>query len=198
MLDAGGNVVCISALEYLKIKTPVGTTTENALSGTITINIPGAKVDQLTIYKKYATIYPNVKIKYGNNMGEVIEAPEINFYRKALIIKTNGDFEIGNINIENLEPYYSVLVDGNTTLQTIVNNPNFTLPKQSDTLDKTYQFTGQWMDFATADKIIYYQEVGYEQNADRTNPFETFLSSVDEKIFKRLGVNLTCEPKFKG
>jgi hypothetical protein len=45
MLDADGNVVCISALEYLKIKTPIGTTTENALSGTITINIPGAKVD---------------------------------------------------------------------------------------------------------------------------------------------------------
>ena len=24
------------------------------------------------------------------------------------------------------------------------------------------------------------------------------LSSVDEKIFKRLGVNLTCEPRYKG
>ena len=24
------------------------------------------------------------------------------------------------------------------------------------------------------------------------------LSAVDEKVFKRLGVNLTCEPKFKG
>ena len=24
------------------------------------------------------------------------------------------------------------------------------------------------------------------------------LSQVDEKVFKRLGVNLTCEPRFKG
>ena len=24
------------------------------------------------------------------------------------------------------------------------------------------------------------------------------LSSVDERTFKRLGVNLTCEPRFKG
>ena len=24
------------------------------------------------------------------------------------------------------------------------------------------------------------------------------LSAVDEKIFKRLGVNLTCEPRYKG
>lgn len=179
MLDANGNVVCISALEYLKIKTPIGTTTENALSGTITINIPGAKVDQLTIYEKYTTIYPNVKIKYGNNMEEVVKAPEINFYRNPLIISINDELNDENIDIDALEPYYSVLVDGNTTLQTIVNNSNFSLPTISSTTTKTYEFTGQWMDYANNNKTIYYQDVNYSGDVDDSNPFVTFIPKSD-------------------
>ena len=179
MLDANGNVICISALEYLKIKTPIGTTTENALSGTITINIPSAKVDQLTIYEKYIAIYPNIKIKYGNNMGEIVEAPEINFYRNPLIIRTNDELDDENIDIDALEPYYSVLVDGNTTLQTIVNNSNFSLPTISSTTTKAYEFTGQWMDYANNNKTIYYQDVNYSGNVDDSNPFTTFIPKSD-------------------
>ena len=185
-VDDNGYIISIKALDKLLTLDYINGDASikshaDALTGTLTLNISGAKANELAIYEKYINSYPSLKIKYGNNMGEVAKAPAINFYRKALIIKINGSLEIGNIDIDALEPYYTVLVDGKTTtLQAIVENPNFTLPKQSDTLDKTYEFTGQWMDFSDNNQTIYYQEVGYtDDDADKSKPFTTFIPQND-------------------
>lgn len=173
-LDANKNLVAIPALDYLYALQPIadaGVTPADALKGTITINISGAAADELAIYKKYSVMYPNIKFVYGENMN-VDAAAFVNFYRKTLIYKINGELAMEEIDIDTLTPYYSVPADGKT-LNDIVSATEFTLPMMSETILLTYQFTGQWMDFADASHKIYYQEVGFE---DQTVPTDGVIS----------------------
>ena len=79
----GGNIVAIPILEYLKDKTPSNNNyvvkREEALQGTINININGAKANEFDIYQKYHNLYPNVHIVYGSGV-TVEKAYTIKFY----------------------------------------------------------------------------------------------------------------------
>ena len=44
-------------------------------------------------------------------------------------------------------------------------------------------------------ETVYYRPLS-DTEIEETEKARLILSSVDEKVFKRLGVNLTCEPKF--
>lgn len=158
-LDENNNIINIAPLDLLKHISPIaGVSKENALKGTITINIPNSKVDELMIYNKYKDIYPNVKILYGNNVS-VDEAPEINFYRYGLVRVGGIEPSYDNIDISMLEPYYSVFTDGNTYLSDITyNTDKFINPTMSSTNEKEYAFTGEWVDFNDDNRTKYYQD----------------------------------------
>jgi hypothetical protein len=105
MLDKDNNLICIPALEYLKEKSLINSVnTAEALTGNITIDIPGAKVSEYDIYNKYRGIYPDLKIKYGNNV-IVKDAYRIDFYNLP-------KSEIGS----EVAPFYSVLSNGEQDL----------------------------------------------------------------------------------
>ena len=154
MLDSDKKVTCIPMLEYLQTRTFMsGTKHGEALTGTITINIPGASVDDLEIYRKYIDIFPDVKIKYGSDM-EVDEAFRINFYRIDTVSAEN--LEVSDI--EKIEPYFATLTQGAETLAELIDNKDFRVPTKASTNYFNYNFTGRWHDWNDENKTIYYQD----------------------------------------
>lgn len=134
-------ITSIPMLDYLMVKRP---TTQNGnpanhLSGTITIYSKngGISVEEIDIYKKYNTIYPNITIKYGEGIN-VAEAYVLNFYNLETIT-------------EETSPYFTVkgtarnsikeLIDGSYT-PTALAEPIATISKP----DTAYVFSGMWYD----------------------------------------------------
>ena len=100
-LIANGEIIEIPPLEFLKRKNTIDNIgSAAALTGTITINV-SATANEYDIFQKYATIYPGVKIQYGEKVN-LTEAYSIEFY-------TAEEYSIG------LTPYASYLTNGNKT-----------------------------------------------------------------------------------
>lgn len=153
-LLSGNKVQCIPVLEYLQTKTFMeGTKHADALSGTITINIEGASVDELEIYQKYIDVYPNVEIKYGSKMN-VEGATKVNFYR----IDVDS---LGNGSLDGIEPYFSALTANQLyTLSDLIDTDAFTEPVKTSTTTQDFTFTGMWYDW-NDNKKVYCQDKYY-------------------------------------
>lgn len=155
MLD-GNKLVCIPTLEWLQTKAVMkGTKHAEALSGTININLPkngdkGIEVVELDIYERYADIFPNITITYGENM-DVEGASRIEFYR----IDTET---MSQMNIADAQPYFfSLTAEGANSLKSLVNVKAFVNPVKNATVGLIYTFTGRWKEWGTNN--FYYQDV---------------------------------------
>lgn len=161
ILNANNEVVAIPILDYLYTQSPLKVVNKaDAITGTITINIAGATANEIAVYQKYNAMFPNITIKYGDDMGDVAKAPKINFYRAGLVRKYGIEPTYEDFDIASLEPYYTVLTDGSTTLADVTyNTGNFTNPVMSSTNEKTYNLSGEWVDFnADGGYTKYYQD----------------------------------------
>ena len=149
-----GKVIAIKALENLNDENTdpkVGTTTATALSGTLTIDVP-CTIDEYVIYKKYAKLYPNLIINYGNHVGAGRD-PAV----ELVFLKAQG----------MPEQHYRVLGSGDVTgdnalsIATLIsaNGPTgiaMTTPYKEPGIEYTYTYTGYWIDVASGRK--YYSE----------------------------------------
>jgi hypothetical protein len=177
MLDENNNIVCIPTLEYLlalntKRDDP---THQESLSGKITIAIDGVKVDELAIYEKYVNVYPNLILEYDKNKVDVDEANRINFYPGA----TDKDYVENIGGIEGLVPgHFKLTARKAHTLTELIGDYK---PVKVQTIANTFEFTGQWMDWADSKKTIYYQAVeGYPVPADKEEfSFDIFKPSAN-------------------
>ena len=150
MVDSSGKIVCIPALEYLTTRSVIDSTRHaEALTGTITIDIPGTSANELELYQKYVDIYPDITIKYGSNVN-VEGAFRINFFYTEYV---------STIDPNKLTPYFSVLTaNQEKTLAELVNTNAFAPPAKTPTNYIEYSFTGRWID-ATTNKV-YFQDNG--------------------------------------
>ena len=161
-----GEVVCIPVLEYLMTKSYADSfTPAEALTGKLTLSIPGVKVNELAIYKKYVDVYPDLEIAYENM--DVEGAQRVNFYYA----------DIGSIKeeegIEKLIPYFTKMTaNDEASLNDLITGSGFNPPNKSPTSDKVYVFTGEWTDWNT--KTVYYQDGYFDEN---TAPDPTKLFS---------------------
>ena len=162
-LDGQGRqkIVCIPALEKLKYATPIGTSKADSLAGTITIDIPGAIVDEYAIYSRYVDEFPNLIINYGENIGGITSAYTINFYSQS-------EDEYGS----DLIPYQSFKHNGTLTWNDII--VKFTPPEKKSTDMHDFVFTGVWKEPGT--------ETSYDMNdpevLNATLPNQTVLNLV--------------------
>ena len=181
MLAADGKtIVAIPVLDYLMTKKIMkdGATRAESLTGTITVNVPNTEVNELIIYEKYITTFPNVTIVYGENV-TVDEAKKIKFY-SAPVIEGQEDVEL---NIDSLEPYYYALTQPNEkTLKALSYDLSiFSNPSKASTVTNTYTFTGKWMDWDS--KEIYYQENVYSEDVSTSaNAFGNFKPLDDMRL----------------
>lgn len=117
---------------------------EEALTGTITINIANKTINEFDIYQKYHFNYPNLTIKYGDNAKENLQAAStINFYNIEEIT-------------EATESYYTVLSNGEYTLTYLTSQdtspagsalqPPVKIPEP----ETSYTFTNIWQDASNA------------------------------------------------
>lgn len=167
MLDSNNNIIAIPILEYLKDKTPSNNNyvvkREEALQGTINININGAKANEFDIYQKYHNLYPNVHIVYGSGV-TVEKAYTIKFYNVL------ADDEI----TDSTETYYEVLTNGKMTLAqlTSASGPAGTelrTPARIATDEITYSFNGSWI------------KVGSDQSYSVAN-FDSYVLTTDTSL----------------
>ena len=188
MLDNDNKVICIPALEYLKTREAIGIKSD-ALTGTITIDIPGATVVELDIYNKYIEMYPNVKIQYGSNMGEIEGANRINFYA----IEYSSELDVSQ-----LDPMFSVLTaNQEKTLAQLIDSPEFIAPSKTPTQTTQYTFYGLWTDMKTGK--TYFQDDGNYTLTEGSDaiPFSTFRPTDDMDLVPHFGVsdrlyNIVC------
>jgi hypothetical protein len=164
-----GNLVCIPVLEYLQTKTLLNgaATHGGALSGTIYIDME-ANVDQLTIYQRYKSIYPNVEITYGP---KVTGTPM---------------YTIGFANNSGMEATYEVPSNGTLTLAQLTSkdgpngHPLFT-PSNLKDIEHEYLFEGIWID--ETDNQEYYQNDKYEfKDVDEQYLFTKFIPKKNMKL----------------
>jgi hypothetical protein len=143
-------ITCIPVLDYLMTKQFLDSTKHSeALTGTITLDLNGVTANELAIYKRYVDTYPNVEIKYGDNV-TVEGAHRINFYY------TDVDTVGPNGNVDNISPYFSVLTaNGEATLAELINTPEFNNPNKGATATQVFTFFGLWKDLVT-NKDYYY------------------------------------------
>jgi hypothetical protein len=148
----GNKIENIPVLDYLSRKKNMdGKTTAEALSGTITINVDGV-ADELELYHKYNTLYPNVKIEFGDKV-ELTEAIRVYFYRQV----DKDSLEAAGGDLSNIEHYFYRLVAPNTdTIAELIGN-ELTPPNKAATNTKVYTFTGRWYDW-NDNKTVYYQD----------------------------------------
>ena len=182
MLDEKGQMICIPTLEWLQTKIGMDDAKHaEALAGTIHINLPKQgdnkiKVTELDIYDRYAPIFPNITITYGNNM-DVEGASRINFYR------LDKD-AMANVDIKDVEPYFFALTAKDTyTLADLINTPTFVNPVKNQTVSNTYSFTGRWIDWV--DKKIYYQDIKVQNGFKKEEGdilFSTFKPSTQMQL----------------
>jgi hypothetical protein len=142
----------------------------DALTGTLTINAlceDGSKpvVNEFDIYYRYNSIYPNLTLKYGDNItGE--KAYRIEFYR----------IDEDNMS-DGVNPDYVVQTNGKMNLaqltgdQSPAGEPLFA-PVKSSTNTKVYEFSGIWIDWNT----------GTEYNQ---SDFENIIPKADMRLVPR-------------
>ena len=140
LLINDGAITQIPILEYLKEKSPRKNSTSvnraSALSGTIVIKAR-AKVNQFNLYQKYNEIYPNVTIEYDEEAigsGNLTKAYKIEFFNTPNVT-------------EDMEPYHTVLTDGNYTLKELISTDGpakveLPTPSMQSIPDTVYVFTG--------------------------------------------------------
>lgn len=157
MLNENGEMVCIPTLEWLQTISGMDDAKHSeALAGTIHINLPEqngekVKVTELDIYDRYASVFPNITITYGDDMA-VEGASRINFYRIDSITMEGMD-------IKDVEPYFfSLTAQGAKSLGDIIADASFVNPVKNATVGNTYTFTGRWIDWNDANKTVYYQD----------------------------------------
>jgi hypothetical protein len=180
MLDNTGKIVCIPALEYLKTRSVVDSVSHaQALTGTITINIEGASVDELEIYEKYHDTYPDITINYGPKV-TVKGAHWINFYYEQYT---------GSNDPSMSTPYFSkpTTDEKALTLAQIINTDDFTPPEKAPTETTVYNFNGLWVDAIT--KKQYFQNDGNYEIPENVGTYELFSMTVPES-------NMYLFPKF--
>lgn len=138
----GNKITGITILEkLLKANCRGSYNHSQSLSGTITINVNNTEVNQFEIYNKYNKKFPNVTIKYGNNV-TVEGAKKVIFYDNDIV--------------EKAQVFYEVLTDGTQKLETLISEdgPNgiaLRKPSKAPTNEYAYEFTGRWM----SEDIIY-------------------------------------------
>jgi hypothetical protein len=175
MLDEDNNLINIPVLDYLfSCNTIDNIPHADALSGTLTINIPNIKVDEYAIYIKYISMYPNLKIKYEN--ADITEAQNIAFYSMEYS---------NNIDADAATPYFEVkTANGAKTLAGLIADPKFTLPHKGSTNTENFAFTGLWYDYNS--NVYYYQDTyfpdGYERGEHEDWPEEATAFSVHTPI----------------
>lgn len=174
MLDDDNNIINIPVLDYLASRNTVDSVPHaDALSGTLTISIENAKVNEYAIYSKYITMYPNLKIQYSNV--DVEAAQNIAFYSMEYT---------ENIDIDKVTPYFEIKIANSAkNLAELITDPKFTAPHKGSTNTETFTFTGLWYDQCS--NKIYYQD---EYFADRLPPegsiaFSAHYPGQDMKLF---------------
>lgn len=162
VLLEGNEIHSIPVLDYLLTKSVAdnyASSSDQALTGTLTLKVPGATVSEFELYQKYHSKYPDLKIEYDTENMTVIPGYFINFY-----------------NIESLEnisgatPYYSVMTNGEYTLEVLTSEdgPNaekLVNPEKASDTFSDYTFSGIWLD---ADGIRYFTslDIGEEYNPE--------------------------------
>lgn len=134
-------ITSIPMLDYLMTK---NTTTQNGnpanhLSGTITLYSEngGIGVEEIDVYKKYNSIYPNITIKYESSIN-VAEAYTLNFYNLETIT-------------EETSPYFSVKGTAKNSISELISGEYtamaLSIPIANvDKPDTCYEFSGMWYD----------------------------------------------------
>lgn len=143
----GNTLIGIDILDRLaddnKVNVPNEYTKKQSIVGTIVIDIPGITVNEYDLYLKYKNIFPNVEIKFGENISSISPAYE-------LIFKSE--------NTDNASIVYQVKTDGTKTLleqtqkATSPTGETLKVPSKAAAADFTYTFTGYWID---ADGVKY-------------------------------------------
>ena len=161
-------ITCIPVLEFLMTKNIIDSATKaEALTGTITINIPNVAANELEIYEKYVDIYPDLEIVFSTDMGSnVIRAHRIKFYRVPYV---------EGINATNLTPYYTRLTDGTKTLTELIAN-DFSNPTKASSATEIFTFNGKWTDVSDTNKTVYNQfNTSSNNNFSSTKPAKDMM-----------------------
>lgn len=145
MLDEDGVIVQIPLLERL---ISLQKSSADKLSGTITIDIPGAKVNEYAIYSKYHSSLPNVTIKYGTGV-EVKEAFKLKFYNLDNF-PTKAQIESGEYNTFYEVPCDSESATEKKKLSWLVSaeGPNgkaLSTPTKMSSATEVFTHTGKWI-----------------------------------------------------
>lgn len=166
-----GVITGIKVLDYLLTKIPhENIKTQNpadALIGTITINVPGAKINEYNIYQKYHNTYTNLTIKYNTDNMEVEKAKTIKFYNRESID-------------DNDEPYYTVLSNGSQTLAVLTSKDGpagaaLTNPVKMSSTTKVYTFDNKWRIWEDGKELE-------DMSVIETSKFDTYVPSGDMKL----------------
>ena len=134
LIIENGKVTAISILEKLLEANPkTGYNHAQALTGTITVAVEGAVVNQYEIYEKYNKLFPNVVIRYDSSKVEVEGAKTVIFY----------DNDVA----DEAVVFYEVFTDGTKTIEylTSAEGPNgvaLGTPAKGSTNENDYVFTG--------------------------------------------------------
>ena len=108
---------------------------QQALTGTLILNVPNSKVIEFNIYNKYNKTFPNLTILYGENV-TITKAKHIQFM--------DNDIK------EEANLYYEVFTDGSEKLGYLISKegPNgiaLGSPAKSSTDEYNYIFSGRWL-----------------------------------------------------
>ena len=131
-----GKIKSITILEKLLKANPRADNHAQALTGTITVAVEGAMVNQYEIYEKYNKLFPNVIIKYNKDKVTVEGAKTVVFY----------DNDVP----EDAVVFYEAFTDGTKTIEylTSAEGPNgvaLGIPAKGSTDESDYKFTGRWI-----------------------------------------------------
>ena len=142
-----------------------------SLSGVITINIPGIKVNEYEIYEKYKQSFPNVTIRYGSNIDEIVTAYN-------LVFMTSNDetavvhYEVKTSSGQDLTLKQLTSADGPT-------GENMRIPSRASSSSHDYIFTGYWID----QNNKYYRTSRATENKPGSIDFDTFKDYESDMTF---------------
>lgn len=165
-----GVITGIKVLDYLLTKNPhenVKTGNKaDALTGTITINVPGATINEYDIYQKYHNSYPNLDIRYGDNI-TVERAKTIEFFNRETID-------------DNDEPYYTVLSSGSQNLAILTSKEGpagaaLVNPVKMSSTTKVYTFDNKWRIWDSTKELD-------DMEIIEVSSFETYVPSGNMKL----------------